>query len=729
MGEDWRLIKSTEYTYLSKLNVTYSDDLELYWLNISQEKLYSYGYIDVNVSILNTSFTTFYGMYRVSLCNLDGSVIKNIGIKYETQGLGYNYYYVNGFNLSSTLDVEPGTYLLQVAYKREGTDSWYYIGTSYANSPIFIEVLDPNVEEEILSEDQYEYNNTYTSAYALSYELQNDETTLNVAANIHEESYSNDVDYYSIATEKGYDYEIDVKLYDKYNQNLDETLTADVLFTYLIEGGSVSNIYDNSLTIPILIEGGQNVIICIEPYMHTLLGTYELEINIKRTKIQYYNVVVESANAAMGWTDGSGTYREGQSVSMQAYSHEGHHFVKWSDGNTDNPRTIVVTQDVTFTAEFAINTYNVIVNANENGSVTGSGTYNHGDTITLIATANEHYHFVKWSDGNTDNPRKYVVTSDATLTAEFTIDTHNVVVNASNCTVAGAGTHNYGDTITLTITPDEGYEFVKWSDGNTDNPRTIIVTEDITLSAELELISYIVTLSCNESHGTVTGSGTYNHGDTITLIATANEHYHFVKWSDGNTDNPRKYVVTSDATLTAEFTIDTHNVVVNASNCTVAGAGTHNYGDTITLTITPDEGYEFVKWSDGNTDNPRTIIVTEDITLGVELELMTYIVTVSCNEIHGVVSGSGTYKYGETVVLTATANDGYEFAQWSDGTTDNPYSIIVQKDLTLEAQFVPATAVHNIETKENQSIKMIRNGQLLIIRDGKTYNAMGKELK
>ena len=38
-----------------------------------------------------------------------------------------------------------------------------------------------------------------------------------------------------------------------------------------------------------------------------------------------------------------------------AVSNYGYYFTKWSDGNTDNPRTIVLTQDTTFTAEFAIN--------------------------------------------------------------------------------------------------------------------------------------------------------------------------------------------------------------------------------------------------------------------------------------------------------------------------------------------------------------------------------------
>jgi hypothetical protein len=37
----------------------------------------------------------------------------------------------------------------------------------------------------------------------------------------------------------------------------------------------------------------------------------------------------------------------------------GYHFAQWSDGIIDNTRTIVLTQDTTFTAEFAKNTYTI----------------------------------------------------------------------------------------------------------------------------------------------------------------------------------------------------------------------------------------------------------------------------------------------------------------------------------------------------------------------------------
>jgi hypothetical protein len=45
-----------------------------------------------------------------------------------------------------------------------------------------------------------------------------------------------------------------------------------------------------------------------------------------------------------------------------------------------------------------------------------------------------------------------------------------------------------GDEVTITATPKLGSEFVKWSDGNTDNTRTVIVNEDITYTAIFELI-------------------------------------------------------------------------------------------------------------------------------------------------------------------------------------------------------------------------------------------------
>ena len=62
-----------------------------------------------------------------------------------------------------------------------------------------------------------------------------------------------------------------------------------------------------------------------------------------------------------------------------------------------------------------------------------------------------------------------------------------VSVAAENGTVEGAGTYYYGDTVVLTAVPAEGYQFTAWSDGNTDNPREFVITENVYLDAFFEL--------------------------------------------------------------------------------------------------------------------------------------------------------------------------------------------------------------------------------------------------
>lgn len=172
-----------------------------------------------------------------------------------------------------------------------------------------------------------------------------------------------------------------------------------------------------------------------------------------------------------------------------------HYFVQWSDGNTDNPRTIILTQDTALAAEFAIKTCTLELSAEGNGTVTGAGTYNYGDTAIITARPEEHHHFVQWSDGNTDTLRTIVLTQDTSITARFAIDTYTLYLyTGENGIVTGAGTYNHGDTATITAIPNDGYYFTQWSDGNTDNPRTIIVTEDVFLSA-----NFIIGGQCGDS--------------------------------------------------------------------------------------------------------------------------------------------------------------------------------------------------------------------------------------
>lgn len=66
----------------------------------------------------------------------------------------------------------------------------------------------------------------------------------------------------------------------------------------------------------------------------------------------------------------------------------------------------------------------------------------------------------------------------------------------------------------------------------------------------------LTVLVTDASFGSVSGGGTFDEGSTQTIQATPNPGYAFMKWSDGNTENPRTVKLTSDLRLTANFVTD-----------------------------------------------------------------------------------------------------------------------------------------------------------------------------
>lgn len=138
-----------------------------------------------------------------------------------------------------------------------------------------------------------------------------------------------------------------------------------------------------------------------------------------------YTITVHANDPTMGTVTGGGEYKENSQVTIEAKANEGYTFISWNDNITDNPRTIIVTSDASYTAIFEpidTNTYYTItveVNDPAMGSATGGGTYIANTEATLTATPEMGYDFVAWNDGNTENPRTIVVTGDATYTANF----------------------------------------------------------------------------------------------------------------------------------------------------------------------------------------------------------------------------------------------------------------------------------------------------------------------
>lgn len=346
--------------------------------------------------------------------------------------------------------------------------------------------------------------------------------------------------------------------------------------------------------------------------------------------VTYYTITTAVTPAGAGTVEGGGTFAAGSTVYLGATANLGWAFEKWSDGNTDNPREITVNGNATYTAKFAQLSYTLTVNANPaaGGSVTGGGEYHYGDVAQLTATPNDGYTFLSWSDGLTIATRVVTVTGDATYTAYFNAagaTTFTVTVDANDPnlgTVTGGGVYPENSVIQISATPAPNARFLKWKDGNTDNPREVTVTSDLTFTAMFEAKpEYTITVvSDDPTMGTVNGGGTFIEGTEIQISATPLAGFYFTGWNDGNADNPRTIVVTENATFRALFSANaviTFNVtlICNPSEGTLIGDGTYTQGATATIAAIPFSGYEFDKWNDGNTDNPRQIIVNDNITL------------------------------------------------------------------------------------------------------------------
>jgi uncharacterized repeat protein (TIGR02543 family) len=136
------------------------------------------------------------------------------------------------------------------------------------------------------------------------------------------------------------------------------------------------------------------------------------------------------------------------------------------------------------------------------------------------------------------------------------------------------------------------------------------------------------------------------------------------------------------------------------------------------------------QWDTGQKIQPH--IVNAEITV---LAPAPKVYTVSAIAENGTVEGAGLYEEGTQATLTATASEGYEFVNWTvDGTevsTENPYTFNVTANVEVVANFKeigPSTDIENAIVAE-QPVKIVRNGQVFILKGNKMFNTMGQQVK
>ena len=276
-------------------------------------------------------------------------------------------------------------------------------------------------------------------------------------------------------------------------------------------------------------------------------------------------------------------------------------------------------------------------------------------------------------------------------------------------------------------TSDGGYIVAGWSKSNDGDASGNHGETDVWVVklAGSGVTTYEITTSSEPAEGgTTTGGGIYNYGASVTVSAFANAGYSFINWTEDGTEvsNHTEYtfIVTEDRDLVANFEeIATYEITTSsepAEGGTTTGGGIYNYGASVTVSAFANAGYSFINWTEGGTEvsihTEYTFVVTENRDLIANFEeIATYEITTSSNpEEGGTTSGGGVFEYGTSVTVSALANAGYSFVNWTeDGTevsNDTEYTFVAIENRNIVANFDYEMAVADIE---NNRVKIYPN--------------------
>ncbi|MCC6317221.1 MAG: hypothetical protein IT361_05960 [Gemmatimonadaceae bacterium] len=188
--------------------------------------------------------------------------------------------------------------------------------------------------------------------------------------------------------------------------------------------------------------------------------------------------------------------------------------------------------------------------------------------------------------------------------------------------------------VTVTATPTGTHTFDQWVEDGQQvaraNPWTFTLTQNRTLVAVFsQAPQCTLTLNANPTQGGnvafTNGAATGDCGRTVVVRATANQGWLLQRWSDGGVGNLREVrVAQSSQELVATFQRVQCEIGLTQSTggtiVLVSGGTQGDCGRTVVLRATANPGYSFQRWSDESTQNPKSVTLEENRTLGAVFE-------------------------------------------------------------------------------------------------------------
>lgn len=411
-----------------------------------------------------------------------------------------------------------------------------------------------------------------------------------------------------------------------------------------------------------------------------------------------------------------------------------------------------------------------------------SRTVNHGDPVSVTATADENYKFQSWTDGETANPRTFVAESDVTLQARFVKDSAGfsvILPELEGVTVkplTGYPTEvKPGGKFKFYLHLDADYNesvpvvYVNNEELNVNQEVYSIynISENIRISVDgivrnkVKLQEHVSAIDV-ETGSDVSGLSLLTDA-LIVLQADAPEGQVFSKWNDGKADNPRIVTAADASQLFPLFLPKTGQGAVCVKLPVLAGAGmgavnvnaaavTEGESVQLKLVVLPSYSQSSVKvFANGKeldatlslraSSETKTLFYTlsglsEDVDVEVSgLKQNEYVVSLEQQD-GGIVRASqvGMVKHGTIVTLEAAPDRGNMFVKWKDGNTLNPYRYVVTDNCTLKGSFAASNMPVGNENVSVPAVRICTTGSFLHIQSPEVselsvWNMEGKLIK
>ena len=309
----------------------------------------------------------------------------------------------------------------------------------------------------------------------------------------------------------------------------------------------------------------------------------------------------------------------------------GHTFHGWD-------KTVPATMpadNLTLKAQWTTDTYPGITFKSEDeteGKVTvdpNKDSYQFGDEVTITAEANDGYHFTGWSDGNTDNPRTITIDENTqSLTATFAPDTDTRYTVEH--WLQNVDDDEFG--ILYQTDPHTGTTGAKITDSPlrisgfmtpASQEGAVAIAGDGSTVIRYEYTRMSFDLTWDANGGSITGD--YTHGSVKfgkTIVAPANENVTYVGYTFKGWDKEIPATMPAEATrFTAVWEANVVEGVSFSSENPEMGTVTVNpqkdeykVGDVVVVTAEANDGYHFVGWSDGGSDDASRVVTVDENT-------------------------------------------------------------------------------------------------------------------